>query len=283
MQSIVAAFDLSPIARRVAQRGRYLAELHGARLTLVHVGEVPDVRLPDDLAERLHLHRHSRAEELLTTLTASGQCEIDLRVIRGAVAVELGRLSRKADLLLTGTSSLDTQRVGPRTKRLARKAHSPVLAVRRQPRRDYRRVLAAVDLSEASRTAVDLAFAIAPDAEVTAVAALPSNAEILLAEAGVPADRLAAVRKRRTAALEESLAKFAAEYEGRLDLQVVDGPPPDAIGELARRASADLVTVGSRGAAGSAMVLLGSVAEAVMETVPCDVAVARVPGPFRRP
>lgn len=283
MQSIVAAFDLSPIARRVAQRGRYLAELHGARLTLVHVGEVPDVPLPDDLAERLHLHRHSRAEELLTTLTASGRCEVDVKVIRGAVAVELGRLSRKADLLLTGTSSLEPQRVGPRTTRLARKAHSPVLAVRRQPRRHYRRVLAAVDLSEASRTAVDLAFAIAPEAEVTAVAALPSNAEILLAEAGVAAERLAQVRKQRMAALEESLGKFAAEYEGRLDLHVVDGPPPDAIGELARRASADLVTVGSRGAAGSTMVLLGSVAEAVMETVPCDVAVARVPGPFRRP
>ncbi len=283
MQSIVAAFDLSPIARRVVQRARLLAETHGARLTLVHVGEMPDVALPDDLAERLHLHRHSKAEDLLTTLAASGGGEVELKVVRGAVAVELGRLSRKADLLVTGTSSVDTQRVGPRTTRLARKAHSPVLAVRRQPRRDYRRVVAAVDLSEASRAALDLALSIAPQAEVIVAAVLPTNAEILLAESGVAPERLAEVRHGRMAIMEESLAKFTADYGDRVKMRVMHGPPPSAIGELVRRTSADLVTVGSRGAAGSNMVLLGSVAQAVMEIVPCDVAVARVPGPFRRP
>ena len=283
LKSIVAGFDLSPIARRVAQRGRLLAEQHHAELMLVHVGEMPDVPVPDDLVERLHLHRHSRAEQLLATIASQSHCRVDVKVTRGAVAVELGKLSRTADLLVTGTSSLDNQRVGPRTTRLARKARSPVLAVRRQPRREYRKVLAAVDLSEASRASVDLALELAGDAQVIAVVALPSNAEILLAEAGVGAERLNGVRKQRTAELEESLAKFVAEWGDRVDMAIVQGPPPDAIGEMARRISADLVTVGSRGAGGSSMVLLGSVAEAVMEAVPCDVGVARVPGPFRRP
>jgi len=283
LQSIVAAFDLSPIARRVALRARLIAEAHDAHLTLVHVGELPDVALPPELAERLHLHRHSKAEALLTTVTALSSCEVDVKVLSGAIAVELGKLSRKADLLVTGTSSLNTERVGPRTTRLARKAHSPVLAVRRQPRRSYRRVLAAVDLSAASHRAIDLARAIAPGAEVIAVAALPSNAETLLAESGVAADCLAKLRAQRTADLGESLAKFVADWGDQVETRVVQGPPPDAISELARRVSADLVTVASRGAAGSSMVLLGSVAEAVMQAVPSDVAVARVPGPFRRP
>jgi universal stress protein E len=283
LQSIVAAFDLSPIARRVAQRARLIAEAHDAHLTLVHVAEDPDVPLPDDLQERLRLHRHSKAENLLTTITAASSCEVDVKVVRGSIGVELGKMSRKADLLITGTSSVATERVGPRTTRLSRKAHCPVLAVRRQPRQGYRRVVAAVDLSEASRHAVELALEIAPDAVVTAVVALPENAELLLAEAGVGADQLTQVRNKRTAHLEEGLAKFAAEWGDRVGTKVVQGPPPTAIGEYARRRSADLVTVASRGAGGSSMVLLGSVAEAVMEAVPCDVAVARVPGPFRRP
>jgi nucleotide-binding universal stress UspA family protein len=283
LQSIVAAFDLSPIARRVVQRARLIAGEHDGHLSLVHVAEDPDFPLPDDLAERLYLYRHSRAEELLATMNARGDCAVDVKVLRGAIAPELAKLTRKADLLVTGTSSVDTQRVGPRTTRLARKVHSPLLAVRRQPRGPYRRVVAAVDLSDASRAAVDLALNISGNAEVIALAVLPANAEILLAESGIEQERLAAVRTRRMADLEEATAKFAAEWGDRVTTAVEYGPPPDAIGEFARRAKADLVTVGSRGAAQSPMVLLGSVAEAVMESVPCDVAVARVPGRFRRP
>jgi nucleotide-binding universal stress UspA family protein len=64
---------------------------------------------------------------------------------------------------------------------------------------------------------------------------------------------------------------------------VLDGPPAETVAEFARRRNADLVVVASRGAGNSNMVLLGSIAEATMSTVPCDVAVARVPGRFRRP
>ena len=283
MQSIVAAFDLSPIARRVVQRALLIAGEHNADLGLVHVAEDPDFALPEDLAERLYLHRHSRAEDLLTTMNARGDCSVDLKVVRGAIAPEISKLSRKADLLVTGTSSVDTGRVGPRTTRLARKVHSPLLAVRRQPRGPYRRIVAAVDLSDASKHAVELALQMSGTAEVIALAALPSNAEILLAESGIGEERLALVRSQRMADLEEATAKFGAEWGDRVSTAVVHGPPPHAIGEFARRAKADLVTVGSRGAAQSSMVLLGSVAEAVMESVACDVAVARVPGPFRRP
>jgi nucleotide-binding universal stress UspA family protein len=158
-----------------------------------------------------------------------------------------------------------------------------VLSVRRQPRVPYRRVVAAVDLSEASRCAVDLALQVAPEAEVTAMVALPSNAELLLGSAGVSQAELDELRRRRLADLEELAAGFVAHWDDRVSLAVLDGPPAEVVGEEARRRNADLVTVSSRGAGGSQMVLLGSVAEAIMWGVPTDVAVARVPGQFRRP
>ncbi len=283
MESVLAAFDLSPMGRRVADRARVIAEARGAGLTLVHVGEVPDVELPDEMLERMRLYRHSRAEDLLAWINSRAQCPVELKVCRGNVGVELVRMSKKADLLVTGMSSVDAVRVGPRTTRLARKAHAPLLAVRRQSRTPYRRVVAAVDLSPASREAVTLAMELAPDADITAVVALPTHAEMLLSDAGVKPGTLDEVRHRRLDLLDEQLEKFVTDWGGAVGAAVVDGPPAEAVAEYARRKSADLVVASSRGAGGSSMVLLGSVAEALLGAAACDVAIARAPGQFRRP
>ena len=280
---VLAAFDLSPMGRRVADRARTIAEAHGASLQLVHVGEVPDVELPDEMLERIHLYRHSTAENLLAWINSRAKCPVDLKVCRGNVAVELVKMSKKADLLVTGTSSVDAVRVGPRTNRLARKAHAPLLAVRRQSRSPYRRAVAAVDLSENSREAVNLALDLATGGEVTAVVALPTHAEMLLSDAGIKAGVLDKLRHDRMALLEEQLDKFVTEWGDRVAISVVDGPPAEAVAEFARRRSAELVVASNRGAGGSSMVLMGSVAEAVIETAPCDVAIARANGVFRRP
>ena len=124
MNRILAAVDLSPMSRRVADRARILAEGHRTKLRLVHVWEQPDVPLPDDMLERLYLHRQSQAEDLLTWINARARCPVELDVRSGNVGMDLTRMSRRADLLVTGTSSVDQTRVGPLTTRLARKSHS---------------------------------------------------------------------------------------------------------------------------------------------------------------
>ena len=79
-----------------------------------------------------------------------------------------------------------------------------------------------------------------------------------------------------------ALDEFAATWNSARTL-IVEGPPSQAIEEAARRRGADLVTVSSRGAGASSMVLLGGTAEEIMSASPCDVAVARTEGTFRRP
>ena len=248
METVLAAFDLSPMGRRVSDRARLIAERHNAELILLHVGEVPDVALPDEFLERVRLYRHSKAEDLLAWINSRAQCPVTLKVYRGNVGVELAKMSKKADLLVTGTSSVDTIRVGPRTTRLARKAHAPLLAVRRQSRSPYRKVVAAVDLSALSRESVELALKLAPDAEITAVVSLPTHAEMLLSDAGVKANALDTLRHDRMALLEEQAEKFAVDWGDRVATSVVDGPPAEAVAEFARRRNADLVVASSRGA-----------------------------------
>lgn len=284
MKRILAAVDLSPLSRRVADRARRVAEERGAALTLVHVAEPPDVSLPGEMLKRMMLYRHGEAENLLAWINARAACPVELKLVDGRVAPEMVKRSRAADLLVTGTSSLDHLRVGPRTTRLARKAHSPVLCVRRQPRVPYRRAIAAVDLSESSAEAVELALRLSPGREsVTAAVSLPAHAEMALSDAGVRREELDRLRQMRASALRAAAEEFAGRWEGRVSVHVAQGPPAEALAELARTRRADLLAVSNRGMGGSNMVLLGSVAEAALLRAPCDVAVARVPGPFRRP
>ena len=284
MKQVLASVDLSPLSRRVADRARRVAEERGASLTLVHVAEPPDVELPEEMLRRVTLYRHGTAENLLAWINARAACPVELKVVDGRVAVEVVKRSREADLLVTGTSSLDHLRVGPRTTRLARKAHSPLLCVRRQPRVPYRRVMAAVDLSEASAAAVELALRFSTGAEkVAMVVSLPSHAEMALSDAGVRQEELDRLRQMRMSQLREATEAFAERWEGRVSTHVTQGPPAEAVAELARTRRADLLVVSNRGMGGSNMVLLGSVAEAMLSRAPCDVAVTRVPGPVRRP
>lgn len=284
MSGVVAAVDLSPMSRRVADRARVEAEGRGAVLELLHVWEKPDAPLPGEMLDRVRLYQHSQAENLLAWINSRSSCPVELKVRAGNAAAELVRRSRHAELLVTGTSSVDHTRVGPLTTRLARKAHCPVLSVRRRSRIPYRRVIAAVDLSEASACAVDLALAMAAGADrITAVVSLSPHAEMMLSDAGVHPEQLDKLRRERLSMLAEDLGEFTAGWGNRVAPLVLDGPPAESVAELARRRRADLVVAANRGASGSSLVLLGAAAEAMMWSVPCDVAVARAPGRFRRP
>jgi len=284
LHGVVAGVDLTAVGRRVAERSRMLAETDGAWLRLVHVVEpVGEAFIAAGLARILFEHRKRLAEELAVWVNARSQTPVELVVVKGSPANELCIRSHDSDLIVLGSSAVDATKVGPVARRVARKARRSVLIVRRQPRGPYRRVVAAVDLSELSRAAITQAFLIAPGAEVTAVFSLPTRFDPLLADAGLFAEEVEASRSVRLRLAREAMDRFIAPWEGQVKALVVDGPPFETIDEVVRRRAADLVTVASRGAGATKMVLLGTVAEGLLDTVPCDVSIARVGSQFRRP
>jgi len=281
---VIAGIDLSVIGRRVAERGRIVAETSGASLELVHVLDpLADAMIPQSLVKLVDEHREQAAHNTLSWVKGRTDVPVDLHVIKGSPAWEMVRLAKQGDLAIVGNSNLDTARIGPVAAAVARMASSDVLIVRRQPRAPYRRAIAAVDFSEASKAAVQQVLERFPDAEVTALFSLPTRFDPLLSQAGLFEEEVAASRSQR---LEESglrMEEFIENWPGRVRPLVVDGPPEETVAEMVRRRGADLVSVASRGAGATRMVLLGSVAEAVAAAVPCDVLVARVPSTFRRP
>ncbi len=284
MRAVLAGVDLSAMGRRVADRARLIAEEKEIPLHLLYVLEPVDEAMIDSGQARL-MREHQRKEvsKLLDWIMARSSVPVDLEVVNGSPSWTLVQHAKKAPIVVLGSSSLDNFSVGPITRRVARKSQTDTLIVRRQPRVPYRRIVAAVDFSEQSRMAVDHAIEHFPDADVTALYSLPARFDPILADAGLFAEEVTASRQGRLERARERMEDFAEKWSGRVKGLVVDGPPIDTIDETLRRKGADLVAVGSRGATSTRMVLLGTVAEGIVQSAPCDVLVARAPAQFRRP
>ena len=253
-------------------------------MDLVHVlDSLAEAMIPPSLVKLVDEHREQAAHDTLAWVKGRTDAPVDLHVIKGSPSWELVRLAKQGDLVVVGSSNLDATRIGPVAASVARMAPSDVLIVRRQPRVPYRRVIAAVDLSEASKAAVQKVLERFPEAEVTALFSLPTRFDPVLTEAGLFEEEIAASRAQRLEEAGLRMEEFVENWPGSVRPLVVDGPPQEPITEMVRRRGADLVSVASRGAGATRMVLLGSVAEAVCAAAPCDVFVARVPSQFRRP
>jgi nucleotide-binding universal stress UspA family protein len=280
---VLAAVDLTPLGRRVADRARIVAEELGADIRLVGAMEpMAEAFISDELARVVNGYQRDAIDRLTEWLRGRTELDVAATVVKGSAAWEISRLGKQAMLTLIGSSAVDNARVGPVARLVAEAAKGDVLAVRRQPRNPYRRVVIPVDLSEASVRGVELARRIAPDAEHTLVYALPTRFDSLMAEAGMFPEEIDLNRKGRLRQANEALEAFASRF-GDVRTTVIDGPPLHVIEEVARRRSADLTVVASRGAGATKMVLLGTVASGLLDSMPCDVAIARVPGEFRRP
>jgi nucleotide-binding universal stress UspA family protein len=76
------------------------------------------------------------------------------------------------------------------------------------------------------------------------------------------------------AELSEFLRKVSGDVRWNIHLRT--GDPRQVILDLAREGESDLVAVGTKGRTGLAHMLVGSVADGVLRSAPCDVLVARL-------
>lgn len=284
MPGVVAGVDLTAMGRRVTERARIVAESSRVPLVLVHVMElVGEAFIEPGLTKLMRDHQVAQAEKLAAWCRERSGVDVELEVVKGSPSWELVARGKNAELVVVGSSAVDAFNIGPVARRVAEMATCDVLVVRRQPRVPYRRIVAAVDFSEASRVAVERSLGLFPEADVTVLYSLPSRFDPILAEAGLFVEELEASRDSRIAKAEKKMAEFSSDWDGRLSTLVVDGPPEETIDEVVRRNNADLVVVANRGATATRMVLLGTVAEGLISHAPCDVMVARSRAKFRRP
>jgi nucleotide-binding universal stress UspA family protein len=288
MSTILVATDFSEGADRALDRALLLPAAPRCRLHLVHVAPAGCTPAQRDAAMQAMDVRVERARAAMDGETCGGAGgagrTVSAAIVEGDAYVEIIRRSRHldADLIVVGRHSKRPSReltlVGSTARKVLRKGDVPVLVVSLPATHPYERPLVATDLSDVSRRVFDLALQVGgPQVEEIAVVHavhVPFEHFVTPTAAGAQRSRLRReVEQRAHEALDELLAGYrdrAVRWQPILEY----GEARSVIINEAVRRDADLLVMGTHGRTGLSHLLIGSVAEWVLENAACDVLVS---------
>lgn len=260
MKNILVATDLSHRSHSAVERAAQLANRHSAHLTVLHVIEE---YIPDDLAGK----RREATSGLLSTYVKGidilHDVAYDTRIEFGdawrevvAVADELN-----ADLIVVGrhkTARVRDMFRGATMDLIIRQSHVPTLIAASSKALDYKRVVAAIDFSDAATKAFNLGLQVAPDAEALAIHV----------RHGGDFNRL---RPGKKASPEERLQEILKGVNdgGRIRVLIEEGSPDATLRQFLKNDGEHLITMGVHGRLGIGP--MGGLTELFARKPPCDV------------
>ncbi|WP_225765867.1 universal stress protein [Stenotrophomonas sp. Marseille-Q4652] len=280
--AVLLATDLSARCDRALDRALLLARQWQARLVVATVVENdPGQSLVDGVLGTSENQRPSArqlAERRL--LRDLGELQdpppLTVRVERGQVGRTLLEVAREegCGLIVTGLARdtlFEPQVLGSSVAWLARNAGIPLLVVHGRARAPYRGIAVASDFSDAARHALQ------------AAQRLFGPAPLLSLVHGVHVPKAGLLSAGRDAALDAACDKARSQARAWLrdcgldpaqaeaaPLVVQPGDPARLVRDHARDHPVDLVVVGSQGRGALSEILLGSVANRVLETGETD-------------
>lgn len=288
LTTVIAGCDLSVPSDNALERAVGIAELHRAKIVLVHAQatETPVGEVDNAMVEQLgELSAAVRAEEAVRL--GNKLAEVQALGLRASVISRIGAPDEvlasaahdeQADLVVVGThghSGVSRFLLGGVANATIRRAPCDVLVVRGAPvRAPFRKPLVATDFSSAAATALErAAYATPAGTAIDVVHAwqLPAGSwgATLLGQARFP---WSTVRDAVLSSVKAQADKLVATH-GPLRVELVQGPPASVITETAERGGYDLIVVGSHGHRGFRRLLLGSVAESTVRHATCSVLV----------
>jgi nucleotide-binding universal stress UspA family protein len=282
LRNVVVATDFSPGAAAALGRAAWLPMKPRATLSIVHV--VPETvpsHLRAAVAKQAKGRLRGAAAQVARIAEDRGmEVQIASAILFGSPYVEIVRHARStgADLVVVGRHGARGVRnafIGSTAERVVRKGDVPVLVVHEKATGQYRRALAAIDLSDTSRRIVDLALALLPKkADPLRIV----HAFHVAFEGWLVGGAHEEYRREYQAVATAALKKLAATYAAKgiaCRFTVREGDPRIEVLREAVRGRCDLIVAGTHARSGLAHALLGSVAEWLVRAVPCDVAVTR--------
>jgi nucleotide-binding universal stress UspA family protein len=244
MKLIVAAIDFSPAASAAARRAARIAAAAGARLALLHVARHRSgwSGVGDAAAVAAPLER-----EAARIRTEHG-VPVEAYLAKGAPHKAIAAFARDAgaDLVVLGLRGgfLRDLLGGGTTRRVRRRLAVPVLAVARESRGPYRRVLVTTDFSVASTRGAALAARMFPQAEIHVLHVCRPLFDGMLSYAGVSERAREEYRGRTLLHAMHRLRAFASHIgQTQAAAAVRLGHVPAEIRYYAAKTGADLVVV----------------------------------------
>jgi nucleotide-binding universal stress UspA family protein len=274
---VLCATDLLPRSEAAIERAGLVADQLGVDLTLLHVV------VPGESEQAL--------EQTLQTALAQTSARAEPPLWHGRrtpnVAVRMGNPARVI-LDAVAQSRPRLLVLGPHRKRPVRDAFEgtiaekvlaaracPLLVVQGEARAPYRRVLLALDLSDASAGAVRAAesLVITPDVDAQIVHAHEPPYQGMLHYADVGMDtaaRYANSWKREAGRAIRDLLKYESADFSRYDILIEQQPAAVGILRAIEHYQPDLLVMGTRGGGRFRRALVGSVANRVLHETTCD-------------
>lgn len=267
---ILLATDLGPRSDRALDRALLLAQAWQARLlalTVLEPGGQGDLQ-----AARQRAERRLRADLDATDLPLTA------RVAQGPVVATVLEVAEAEDsgLIVTGVArheALSRMVLGSCVDELTRRAPRPLLVVRERARKPYQRVLVSTDFSSVSHHALETAAAWFPDAQFTLFHAF-GNPYPTLGGMGLAQARNAGhAQAEREAEGFLKTAQLPDAVRVSLRLQFVHGDAGLLLHAHGLEHPSDLVVLGTARRSGVPRLLLGSVAQRILEQAENDVLV----------
>lgn len=270
-QPILVATDLSARSDRAVDRALALAKSADVRLIVLHAIEAGS-RMEKEPALADRVIRASLAEPgaAVSVVPAIGPAP--------SVIAEAAR-SGQCGLIVTGVArfnQLGDYLIGTAVDHVVRHADAPVLVVKQRPHGAYRRILVPTDFSACSRAALLGAARLFPDAAIDVVHAFHVPYSGFLKSDGV--------REEMEEEAREAMDRFLAEppldasIRTRITPHLVLGETQTVARTKAEELGADLVAVGTHGRSGFVPAVMGSLAEALLRSLPQDTLMVRAAG-----
>lgn len=283
-KTILLATDLSARCDRALDRAALLAAEWQARLVIVHALEdttsvldgtesVPSWRrLPDP-----QHFAESRIRSELREICPGATVVIE----RGDAADVILRAAEthRCGLILTGVARnepLGRLVLGSTVNRLVRRSPIPVLVAQKRGRHPYRHVVVAVDFSDSSRHALEATVRFFPQQRLAVFNAHDAPMSGLTTDAAAYREQMKEAATRNAEAFLKS-CDLSGWTGQKPELLVEYGEPERLLYEYANLRGVDLVAFGTHGRSALFDVLIGSVAQSLVSTLPCDALVVREP------
>jgi nucleotide-binding universal stress UspA family protein len=285
-RKILCAVDFSPTSDEALRVAARLATQRGSELVLAHAWYLSPTSFPGE---------YSYAPELVTALAEDAKLGLAENVVRaralGATTVsshllegppwqklvELAEQLAGVDLIVLGThgrTGLARVVMGSVAEMVVRHAPCSVLAVPDGGAKLFRRVLVAIDFSDESRRALELAVELAPASAVTLLHVVEPPQRYAVEPYVIEPDRRLVERSRTL--LAQWAADLTAKHPITTDAQIRMGRASAELRLVLDDSEPfDLVAMGSHGRTGLRRILLGSVAEKTMRHARRAVLVAR--------
>ncbi|MCU7373283.1 universal stress protein [Paucibacter sp. O1-1] len=239
---ILTLCDFSASGNRAMERAALLAAEQAAELWVVCAPLSREHGPPDahDRLERI-------ARQLAQRHGLRVRTEIDVR------QPDPVALSHRADLLVLGYRRepwLMCWLYGHSLARMADRSACPLLVVKRQPKRAYRRLMVALDLAEARSELPDISCSLAPQAHIELFHVLGSFNEVALRGTDSRHPLIDAYRRELRSRAQQRLLQISDSLDGRRNRVLATLGRGDTASQLLvhqQRSGAELMVLGGAG------------------------------------